>query len=151
MYSNATEILPGLWLGDTNASQDPKFISEKVIQCVINCTVNDPFVISNVKLKYRVPIKERIDPSVEELANIYQLFDQVCSFIETNHHNYNILIHCTNGTQVSPTILTAYLIKHGKIPCKTAIELLKTKRPSAFEPKCEFKSALELLQENENI
>ena len=40
----ADEILPGLWLGNLEASQDTAFLKEKRIDAVFNCTKNLPFV-----------------------------------------------------------------------------------------------------------
>ena len=38
------EILPGLWLGDKASSHNTDFLSAKKIQCIINCTLDLPFI-----------------------------------------------------------------------------------------------------------
>lgn len=38
MYSNAIEILSGVWLGNISASTDEFFLTDRMIQSQINCT-----------------------------------------------------------------------------------------------------------------
>ena len=100
-YSNATEILPGLWLGDIKASLDTAFLKDKQIQCVINCTDRHPFADDPIiKIKHRVPVKDNMD--INEMAKLYQSFDESCDLIKTNIVSHNILIHCYAGKQSEP-------------------------------------------------
>ena len=40
----ADEILPNLWLGNIKAATDPKWLGERGIKCVFNCTKDIVFV-----------------------------------------------------------------------------------------------------------
>jgi hypothetical protein len=49
------EILPNLWLGSFEDSQNKDFIMKNNINCIINCTLNKPFVNLKIEYKYRIP------------------------------------------------------------------------------------------------
>ena len=144
-YSNATEILPGLWLGDLQASIDSSFLIDKQIQCVINCTDRHPFSDDPIILiKRRLSVKDNLE--IEEIAKLYQSLDDLCDFIKQNLPMYNMLIHCYAGKQRSASILIAYLMKYRKMDLTSAIFAIKSKKPDVFEPGFNFEAALKLYE-----
>ena len=144
-YSNATEILPGLWLGDLQASIDSNFLLDKQIQCVINCTDNHPFTDDPIVLiKHRLAVKDNLE--LEEIAKLYQSLDDLCDMIKQNLLVYNMLIHCYAGKQRSASIIIAYLMKYGKMDLSLAIFAVKSKKPDVFEPGFNFEPALKLYE-----
>ncbi len=148
-YSNATEILPGLWLGDIKASLDTAFLKDKQIQCVINCTDRHPFADDPiVKIKYRLPVKDNLD--INEITKLYQSLDDLCDHIKSHIVSCNVLIHCYAGKQRSATVIIAYLMKHGKMDLSSALIAVKSKKPDVFEPQFNFEPALQLYWEKLN-
>ena len=145
-YSNATEILPGLWLGDLKASLDTGFLGDKQIQCIINCTDRYPFSdIPLIKIKHRVPIKDNLE--IEEVAKLYHCLDELADLIKQHLPNHNILIHCYAGKQRSASILIAFLMKYGQLDLSSATLAIKSKRPDVFEPSFNFEAAVKLYED----
>ena len=144
-YSNATEILPGLWIGDINSSIDRLFFKDKQIQCIINCTDSHPFSDDDfIKIKHRIPIPIRDHGyGNEDIQKFYLLIDESIDLIYSHIQSYNILVHCFNGGQCSGAIMVAYLMKYAEIDLTTSITAIKSKKPSSFEPNCIFEPALE--------
>ena len=143
MSSNATEILPGLWIGNIKSSMDVAFLKDKQIQCIINCTDQHPFVDDPiVKVKYRLPIKDNLD--INEIAKLYQSLDEFCEQIKINISMYNMLIHCYAGKQRSPSLIIAYLMKYANMDLQSAKTALKSKKSDIFEPQFNFEPALQL-------
>ncbi len=148
-YSNATEILPGLWLGDIKSSLDISFLRDKQIQCIINCTDHHPFTDDPmIKIKYRLSVKDNLD--INETIKLYQSLDDFCDYIKHNIVSHNILIHCYAGKQRSPSVVVAYLMKYAKMDLQSSINSVKSKKPDIFEPQVNFESALQLYWQNLN-
>jgi protein-tyrosine phosphatase len=140
-YSNATEILPGLWLGDINAANDSSFFKDKQIQCIINCTDRHPFSDDPIiEIRYRLAIKDNLEN--EEIIKLYESLDNVVDTIHTHIRSYNLLVHCFAGRQRSSSIILAYLMKYGHLKLQLAIVALKSKKPDVFEPQFNFERAL---------
>ena len=141
-YSNATEILPGLWLGDIKSSLDVIFLNDKQIKCIINCTDRHPFTDHPlIEIKYRLPVKDNND--VNEIEKFYYLLNEVVEQIKINIRSYNILVHCYAGKQRSAAVILAYLIKCGQMNLQSAINALKSKKPDVLDPQFNFDIALQ--------
>jgi dual specificity phosphatase 12 len=141
--SSATEILPGLWLGDLKSSLDIGFLNDKQIQCIINCTDRYPFSDQvSIKVKYRLPVKDNLEQ--EEIDKLYEHLDEIVDLIQHWIKSYNILIHCYAGKQRSAAVVIAYLIKYGLMDLESSIVAIKSKKPDVFEPTFNFESALKL-------
>ena len=144
-YSNASEILPGLWLGDIKASLDTTFLNNKQIQCIINCTDRHPFTDDPlIKIKYRLPVKDNND--INEIDKFYYLLDDVVSQIKKYIRSYNILVHCYAGKQRSAAVIIAYLMKYGQMDLQSAINALKSKKPDVLDPQFNFEIALQIYE-----
>jgi protein-tyrosine phosphatase len=125
--SSVTEILPGLWIGDTTAVNDKNFIDTKQIQMVINCS-NYPHVPDdpNLQIKYRLQIAPRY--TCDQYPSISRILDETCQLIQKHINMYNLLIYCQDGNLRAPLIVIVYLIKYGGMDATHAIECLQSKR-----------------------
>lgn len=129
-YSSATEILPGLWLGDINAIYNTNFLKDKQIQCLINClsheqaspttptptptpTNPDLDIISSSLIKKRFHLRTLNRKLLKSInyTKISQQVEQCCQFIKQNLYLYNILIYCQDGLSESGCLMICYLIK----------------------------------------
>lgn len=124
-YSSATEVLPGLWIGDRSTPYDIKFTQDKNIQFIINCS-SDPNIPNNPSfiLKYHFQaINKYNDNNV-----IYNVIDEYCKLIQKYIKVYNILIYCENGIHESVILIIMYIIKLCRLKPQEVINMIETKR-----------------------
>jgi hypothetical protein len=135
-----TEILPNLFLGNMDYSLNIGFIQLNKINCVINCTINKPF-LDCIKYKYRIPIKD--DKTDTEAYLLYLILDKVVEIIKQHiYKNDIILVHCYAGKQRSVSCILAFLMKYGNMNLDIALKLLKARYPIAGEPQLNFYKSL---------
>jgi protein tyrosine/serine phosphatase len=128
-------IMPNIYLGNLNISQDYNFIKEKNIKLIINCSRNIPFIKNWECEKIRIPIDDnRIFKNKEILEHLYVLE----KIREYRKNKQNILIHCRAGSQRSANIILLYLTKVLQIDIDTSYNLIKQKRPICFTPSNSF-------------
>ena len=64
-----------------------------------------------------------------ESENLLEHFEASYQFIEDCfEHNGIVLVHCVHGVSRSATIVISYLMKHLKIPLKSAFSQVKNRR-----------------------
>ena len=135
------EILPGLWLGDKASSHNTDFLSAKKIQCIINCTLDLPFINDKNIVKKRIPVND--DLSYESNEVMIKFLNNTIDLIQRNLlQNINTLVHCYAGKQRSATVIACYLLKYGRIKRESVYDLIRTKRPEAFMPGVNFEYAI---------
>lgn len=149
LITSATEILPGLWLGNQKSSKDDQLL--KKVDVIINCTKQLEFYkIKNKQHHYlRIPVNDPGAPNAGEFnkdheimyANIGKVIDKIHYF---RSNRKNVLIHCHAGAQRSAAVMAAYLIKYGNwkfppgvpqtndVKYRKIIDLIVKKRPIAF-------------------
>ena len=122
-----TEVFKNLWLGNINDSLDLNFILKNNINCVINCTINQPFLqYKEIKYKYRIPIKDNLQN--EEFYLLYLLLNKTIDIIIKHLLlNDRILIHCFAGKQRSVSFILAFYMKYYNITLKEAFKKLVKK------------------------
>jgi len=142
---NYNEIIPGLYLGNYDAACSKKFILEKDIDLVVNCSNNLEFPkfykdIEKLNFKYiRIPLDDSFDTTDQDIMAVS--LQKICPVI----HNYitndqNVFIHCYAGMQRSATVVLCYLIyKHYKenhkiYKLKSYYDFLILKRVVVFHP-----------------
>lgn len=115
---SANEIIPGLWLGNEEASQDLNFLKTSNITVIVNATKHIPCrweKYSGMNY-YRVPVN---DPgpanyvNFDQEDNVVMLYHLpfVLEFIRENlNKNRNVLVHCHAGIQRSATVVLMYLM-----------------------------------------
>ena len=104
----ADEIIPGLWLGSRVAALDPRWLGEKGIKCVFNCTKDIP-IVETVQRKYRVPVDDNLQP--EEIRNLgFWSYEIVFKMTREYSTGQPILVHCAAGMQRSAACIAMFLI-----------------------------------------
>ncbi len=132
----ANEILPGLWLGNRQASQDVNWLRANRIVTVFNCTKDIPFV-SSVPYKYRVPVDDNLQ--ADELRNLeHWSFEIVYKIAKERNQGHAILVHCAAGMQRSAAVVAMFLISQYRCTPEQAIAFIKSKRPIAFYGQANF-------------
>jgi protein-tyrosine phosphatase len=117
---SVNEIVPGLWLGNEEASQSDEFLKKANIGVIVNATKHIPckwkkahFV--NVDY-YRVPVNDpgpTSDLDQEDNKIMLSHLPHVVKYININlKSNKNVLVHCHAGIQRSAAIVLAYLMAH---------------------------------------
>jgi len=138
--NNADEILPGLWLGNFNASRDDVFLKTHQIETVFNCTKDLPFnpMIQN---RYRVPVDDNLQP--DEIRNMeLWSFEIIYKLIRERKKEKPILVHCAAGMQRSAAVVAMYLITTENMTWDQARRHIKQRRPIAFYPSANFEKAI---------
>lgn len=134
--ANANEIIPGLWLGNRNASMDEEFIKQNDITVVFNCTKNLPFS-PIIPIKYRIPVDDNLEE--QEIRNMELWSTEIAYKIISNYlEGRTILVHCAAGVQRSAASVAFMLIAFKKMRGLEAINYIKEQRPIAFMPNANF-------------
>lgn len=141
------EIIPGLWLGDKEISENIQFYKDNEIDIVINCSTDLPFIYLDIE-KVRLKVNDNLKN--EEIIKMYENLDYITKYINDNLLLCkNILVHCYAGKQRSATIIIAYLLKYGRFNLESSIKLLKSKKEDVFSPTINFINSLK--QYNKDI
>ena len=134
----AVEIIPNLWIGDIRSIQDPLFLSKTRFTVIINCTTKYNF--PDIKtINIRVPVRDR--GINEDFDMMYEyLVKTVPKIYDLLESGERILIHCYAGRHRSVALVSAFLMKYGKLTLEEVINTLQSKwKRIGFN----FKSSLE--------
>ena len=144
---HADIIIPRLWLGDYQASQDIMFLKTNNITVVFNCTKDLPFQTEVSTKMYRVPVHDNLEPT--EIRNLshwsYEAVYKVMSEYKAGNH---ILIHCMAGMQRSAALTAMFLIAFYRTHFMDAALHIKKLRPIAFYPSANFGAAIKEFDES---
>ena len=137
----ADEILPNLWLGNIKAATDPKWLGERGIKCVFNCTKDIVFVPTTPR-QYRVPVDDNLEG--QEIRNLelwsYEIVYKMNREYKTGQP---MLVHCYAGMQRSAACVAMFLIATRNMTPDQAIKYIKERRPIAFQNSVNFRSAID--------
>jgi protein tyrosine phosphatase len=136
----ATQIMPGLWLGNIYDAHNRQFLRRNRINVIVNCTRDLPFIkMANIH-KYRVPVHDNLKPG--EIRSMSALIPNVLPVIRHHHlTGDHILIHCAAGVQRSAIITLSYLYKYYiRNPAK-AYRYLRQRRAIVFWPSMNFRQS----------
>lgn len=124
-------ILPNLYIGNKNSSQDLEFIKNHNIDLIVNCSKNINFIeLNNIK-KVRIPIDDNRIFKNYEIIKYLDCLDTIEKF---RNKKKSVLIHCHVGSQRSATILLLYIMKKLNYSYEEGFNLIKCKRPICFCP-----------------
>ena len=138
--NNADEILPGLWLGNSQASQDEVFLRTHNIKTAFNCTKNLAFHPS-IQNRYRVPIDDNLQEV--EIRNLeLWSFEVVYKLIREMKKGEPVLVHCAAGMQRSAAVVAMYLIATQGMNWEQAHRHIKQRRAIAFFPQANFERSI---------
>lgn len=139
-HNDADEIVPGIWLGNARAANDPHFLRTKGIKAVFNCTKDVPFH-ETVLRRYRVPVDDNLQE--EEIRNLelwsYEIVYKITLEVKKGQP---ILIHCMAGMQRSAASLAMYLVATRHMKTEDAIKFIQSKRAIAFTPAANFEKSI---------
>lgn len=118
------EILSGIWIGDVNIMHNNDFIKDNNITTVINCTIDYKF--PDVLNKIRISLPDNYQQSIDILNSSK---DKIIDLIYKNMDDHNILITCYDGNNISPYIISLFLLKYGgsKINKNNIKNIIKSK------------------------
>ena len=123
------EIIPGIWLGNRQASLNTKFIDEKKITAIFNCTKDLPFAPTSCR-KFRIPVDDNL--AEEEIRNLELWSAESMVKLSQAHREGPVLVHCFAGMQRSAAIVAMYLIMKLSMDADTAMKYIVKRRPIAF-------------------
>jgi len=137
----ADEIIPGLWLGSRIAALDPRWIGEKGIKSIFNCTKDIP-ILPTIPRQYRVPVDDNLQE--QEIRNLelwsYEIVYKIMREYKTGEP---ILVHCAAGMQRSAASIAMFLIVAKNMTPDDAIRYIQQRRPIAFRPWVNFRPAID--------
>lgn len=126
---NANEIIPGIWLGNREASMNSHFLQDKKITAIFNCTKDLPFATSSCR-KFRIPVDDNLEE--EEIRNLELWSVEAMVKLSNAHREGPVLVHCFAGMQRSAAIVAMYLIMKFSMDADTAMKYIVKRRPIAF-------------------
>ena len=134
----ATEIIPGLWLGNLLASQDRNFMNKFNVKYIVNVTHNFPNFFKD-KVYLKIPVRNRDKRTYSLLKkNLPPSF----RFIKRGLTQGEVLVHCKSGHRRSATVVANFLMNQFGISKRQAIKYIKKLRPSTFPPRTYIKNIL---------
>lgn len=139
-FNNADEILPGLWLGNYQASRDEVFLHTHNIRTVFNCTKDLQFHPS-IPNRYRVPVDDNLKD--EEIRNM-ELWSYEITYKLLNEYKKGqpILVHCAAGMQRSAAVVAMFLMATQGMNWDQAYRHIRQRRAIAFFPKANFEKSI---------
>lgn len=111
--TDATEILPNLWLGNYVSALSKPFLKKFNIKNIVNVTQEVPCKFNNISninnIDYlHLPIVDNDTCGV----NLNELYDKTSQYIYNSLSKGNgVLIHCLRGHHRSASVLCAFLMR----------------------------------------
>jgi hypothetical protein len=127
--SAASEILPGLFIGnDTYAARHGEEFG-----LVVNCTPHLPLPAKARSVRIAVE-DDPYDsvPLFQVLRDTSVLADMHATLQAGGSTPSSVLVHCQAGAQRSPAVVACYLVVHHGMTPHGAIDLIRTRRRTAF-------------------
>ena len=130
---SASEIIPGLWVGNMESAVNQQFFRKNNIRAVLNATPDVPNKFANMGVEY---MRIDVDDSLmsKDIDKMERYLPHAVSFIHKNHvlEGKNILINCHAGIQRSATIVAAFLYRYTKMNMNQIVGLMVQRRPVVF-------------------
>ena len=129
------KILTRLYLGNIDSAEDLKFIKDKKIVAVLNCSkAHDiPNHFEGKGIEYlRLPVDDSLrERDFEKMSHLLPL---AVEFIHkhVNVEKNNLLVHCWAGRQRSAISVAAFMVKYLGMTPKEATKYIQNKRQEAF-------------------
>ena len=163
------EVIPNLFIGSIEASQDNNFIFSKNISVIVNCSkdIKDSFSLNLLKpiesapkevqdwlynnsyyIKYyRIAVDD--NGNMTEINNFYQYVTDIIYKIRDEYNKgKSILVHCLAGNQRSAAFICAFLMLYKNITLEESVNYLLIKKANVFffGKTINFKNALEKIE-----
>lgn len=132
-----TRILPFLYLGSAEDSQNAGPLKSYGIEFIMNVSITAPDSPHVVKTHYmKIPVQDSTSENlVDWFQSAFDFIDQVKSC------DGKVLIHCVGGVSRSATIAVGYVMRHLQLSLDNAYRLVKEKRPT-ISPNLNFMGQL---------
>ena len=118
-----TEIISGLWIGNVDMMYKQQFIKDNQIEVIINCTYQYQFP-EGMKQNIRFALPDNIHQCIDTLrANK----DRIIQLIDTLVESHNILIVCYDGKNVSPFLVSMYLMNQACLTKEQVKQVIRSK------------------------
>lgn len=117
------EIVPGLYLGNLESSNNLQILNRHNIKYIIRATLDLGIIYKHIKYLH-VPIKDYMVDTLDT----DDLFSFTSNYITDNIFKGNILVHCKKGHHRSATIIAAFLYTSLKLPYNTVLQHINNKR-----------------------
>jgi protein-tyrosine phosphatase len=139
--SDANQILPRLWLGNKTAALDSKWLRDKKITTVFNCTKDIPF--GNGPLhQYRVPIDDSLRQ--EDIQKLTDWSPEIMYKLMAEYkQGATILVHCWAGVQRSAAVVAMFLMTLHHQPMSVVVPFMRHCRPIVFTPAMNFMQSIQ--------
>lgn len=139
-FNNADEIVPGIWLGNFQSSNDAIFLKAHEIDTVFNCTKDLPFH-PTVQTRYRVPVDDNLKE--EEIRNMeLWSYEIIYKLMNEYKKGKTILVHCAAGMQRSAAVVAMFLMATRGMNWDQAYRHIRQRRSIAFFPGANFEKAI---------
>jgi protein-tyrosine phosphatase len=147
------EILPNLYLGSIEASENFNFIESNNISVIVNCSkdIVNKFSLNLLKpiedappdvqkwlfdnsyyIKYyRIPVDD--SGKQKDIDDFYKYLKEILHVIIDEYKNgKKILVHCLAGNQRSAAFVCAFVMVYKNISLQDSIKFVLEKKPNVF-------------------
>ena len=109
LFAGASQIIPRLFISDSESSVDYNFIIKNNISLIVNCTPDEPFINSTSITYIRIPVYDSL--LERDLVLMEQYLKVLLQRIIDEYiiNNKTVLIHCRRGKQRSCIVVAAML------------------------------------------
>lgn len=115
MSVSVNEIIPNLWLGNMEASQNEKFMKKNNIQLIVNATDILPCEFKNIKY-VRISINDPGPTNDKDQIDNVILLRQLPDIVNLIHDHLikgrPVFVHCRAGIQRSASVVLCYLMTY---------------------------------------
>ena len=142
--SRPTQILPNLFLGDSQAAANAELLASCNITFILNMAEECPnHFEADPSIKYKkIGLKDNTEENIRDhLSPAFDFID------EARSRGAAVLVHCLAGKSRSVSIVLAYLMRQKEWSLKQAYEFVKDKRPGV-SPNFGFMGQLSFLSES---
>lgn len=133
------EIIPGLFIGNVYAAEDPTFFRKHNIKAVVNCAAKEVKCSFEKKGNplgrqvdyFKLYVSDTLKP--KDFKTMINYLPDAVQFIKDHKKlKHNILINCVAGKNRSAAVGAAYLSSEHNMTINEAINYIIKKRKCAF-------------------
>lgn len=130
------EILPGLYLGDSQHSAQQDILQQLGITCLLNVSTTCKNLFEKEFDYMNIPVNDN------DSANISSWFNEAIGFIDNARDNDGkVLIHCQAGVSRSATVCIAYIMFKNGMNLEDAFDYVRSRR-GVISPNLNFMQQL---------
>jgi protein-tyrosine phosphatase len=129
---DATEIVPGLWIGNRQSSENLNFLQKNNIFRIVNCAKEVKNSFPKIIMYYNIPLEDSSND--KENTIFFNHIHGLLHFCLDNGYSRKnaILCNCAQGISRSASAVVAVLRANRFNSLKDAINMILSKRPKCF-------------------